>query len=879
MIHVLFPTAGYVRPVIPLTIAFMVGIALGSSVSGSWQAAAAVAVCLVAGTALFRSVARGRTVRFSPLILFAAIGVLSIQPWSCPRLPEHHVGRYIDTGPWEITGTVDGRPLNFESRLRFALRVEGLGDGDKSRTATGLLRVTLIGPAPVLDQGDRIVFKSRIRPIRNFNNPGGFDYRGYMRHQGVLAAAVAEGRGVVVVGRAAKGGLLHAVDRVRGRVARQIDAAVLGPEAAVLKALVIGDRSGISPEVREAFTRSGLNHLLAISGLHIGIVAFAALGWFRWLLGFSPRLLMTGGARKAAALLTLVPVCLYALLAGMSPSTQRALVMAVVFLLAFLVEREHDLMNTLALAALAILSVHPPALFSISFQLSFAAVGAIVAGMPSARRRASGALRPLAPTAAGRIGRAAALFLMVSALATAGTMPLVLHYFNTASLIGVPANIVAIPVIGYLAVLTGLAGALAGLVWPAAAELLFTLDGLILATAMDLIRWLADLPFAAVRTVTPSWVEITLFYLALGSVIHLVKGCRRELPAVPSAPEVGAVRDARPAGAAAGVESRGSGAMGLWRTHPAGALLVVCLLAGAADAGYWLYQRFWHRELRMSLIDVGQGSAVLFELPGGRTVLVDGGGFSDNSVFDVGAAVVAPYLWRRKIAAVDRLVLTHPNSDHLNGLVFIASHFKVGSLWTNGEAWDSQAYRALMQAVEERGIAMPRFDQLPRDSYLDGVRLEVLYPPADFSERREAERWRRDPNNNSLVTRFSYGEVSILLPGDITRPAERELAALAGGRLRSSVLVAPHHGSRSSSSEEFLGAVQPQAVFISCAGRPGLPHPQVLERYESFGVAVYRTDRNGALRLASDGRRLAIAPFIVHASALGPIGRAEGSSQ
>jgi competence protein ComEC len=856
MIHALFPTACYARPVIPLTIAFMAGIVLGSRGACGWWSAAALAVCLAAGAALLQRLTRGRAARFSPLMLLVALGVLSIQPWTSPRLPENHVGRFIDTGPWEITGTVDARPLEFESRTRFALRVEHLGDGGELQAVSGLLRVTLLGPSPELAQGDRIVFKSRIRPIRNFENPGGFDYRRFMSYQGVWAAAVAEAREVVVLDRTAKGGLLGAVDRLRGRVARQIDAAGLGPaEAAVLKALVIGERSGVSPEVRTAFTRSGVSHLLAISGLHIGIVATAAFVAFRWLLGLFPRLLMAGGARKGAALLTLAPVCLYALLAGMSPSTQRALVMAVVFLLAFLFEREHDLMNTLALAALAILAVHPPALFSISFQLSFAAVVAIVAGMPAARRRAGGTLRPLAPTLAERITRAAGLFVMVSVLATAGTLPLVLHYFNTVSLIGVPANLVAVPVIGYGVVLVGLAGAVTGLVWAAAAEVLFKLGGGVLANAVAAIQWMADMPFAALTTVTPSWVEIVLFYLALGCSLHLVRGRRPSMPAA---------LPARDAGVVPGVPAadRRSQPGRLRCAHPAAAALALCLLAGAADAGYWLYQRFWHPDLRMTLIDVGQGSAALLELPGGRTVLVDGGGFSDNSDFDVGAAVVAPYLWRRKIATVDRMILSHPNSDHLNGLVFIANRFKVGSLWTNGEAWYSNAHRALMRAVAERGITMPRFEELPHASVMNGVGLEVFYPPPDFGVRRETERWRRDPNNNSLVTRFSFGEVSILLPGDIMRPAEKELVAQAGGRLRSSVLVAPHHGSRSSSSEEFLEAVQPRVVFISCAGRPGLPHPQVLERYESSGSTVYRTDKNGAIRLVTDGRRLAIEPFI-----------------
>jgi competence protein ComEC len=296
----------------------------------------------------------------------------------------------------------------------------------------------------------------------------------------------------------------------------------------------------------------------------------------------------------------------------------------------------------------------------------------------------------------------------------------------------------------------------------------------------------------------------------------------------------------------------------------AAAVLVLCLIGAAVDAGYWLYQRFGHRELRLTLLDVGQGSAVLLEFPGGATALVDGGGLPDAAGFDIGANVVAPFLWRNKIATVDTLILTHPNSDHLNGLVFVAGNFNVRTLWSNGESREIDGYADLMQAAAEGGIAVPRFSEIPRESTINGVRLQVLYPPGDFLDRRDRERWRRDENNNSLVTRVALGGISVLIPGDIMRPAEKELVGLAGGVLPSTVLVAPHHGSQSSSSEEFLKAVAPRAVLISCAHRPGsgIPHPKVLDRYEKQGVRVYRTDRDGAVRLTTNGRQVSISSYL-----------------
>lgn len=298
----------------------------------------------------------------------------------------------------------------------------------------------------------------------------------------------------------------------------------------------------------------------------------------------------------------------------------------------------------------------------------------------------------------------------------------------------------------------------------------------------------------------------------------------------------------------------------------AAVVLMIGLIGAAADTAYWLYERFGRRDLRVTLLDVGQGSAVLLEFPGGATALVDGGGVADMAAFDVGANVVAPFLWHRKIATVDTLILTHPNSDHLNGLLFIADSFNVKRLWTNGEARPLQGYERLMRTALERDIAAPRFTDITRNSTVKGVELEILYPPGDFLERQQVDRWRQDENNNSLVTRVALGDVSVLIPGDIMRPAEKELVALAGDRLKSTVLIAPHHGSRTSSSEEFLAAVAPQAVFISCADRPGsgLPHPQTLDRYAARKASVYRTDWNGAIQLTTDGRSYRIEPVVDH---------------
>jgi len=297
-------------------------------------------------------------------------------------------------------------------------------------------------------------------------------------------------------------------------------------------------------------------------------------------------------------------------------------------------------------------------------------------------------------------------------------------------------------------------------------------------------------------------------------------------------------------------------------SDPAIAALVLVLLTLAGNTCYWLYQRFGHTDLRVTVIDVGHGSASLLEFPGGYTMLIDGGGFADNAAFDVGAAIVAPLLWKKKIRTVDTLILSHPNSDHLNGLIYIARFFQVKNVWTNSEAHDTLGYQTFMDVIANRKIVLPSFADMPRSLWVNGVKLDFLYPPQGYLKRKEKEGW-RNTNNNSLVVKVSMGSRSFLFPGDIMAAAEEELVGMAGRKLDSTVLIAPHHGSRSSSSTAFLGQVNPEVIVISCGRRSRfkLPHPTILKKYQHHGYAIFRTDLNGAVSLSTDGQQLEIKPF------------------
>jgi competence protein ComEC len=286
---------------------------------------------------------------------------------------------------------------------------------------------------------------------------------------------------------------------------------------------------------------------------------------------------------------------------------------------------------------------------------------------------------------------------------------------------------------------------------------------------------------------------------------------------------------------------------------------VATLVVSLADLGYWVHRRCWNQDFRVTVLDVGQGTAVVVEAPGGEVILVDGGGFSDTSTFDVGEKILAPFLWHNKIASVQILALTHPNSDHLNGLIYIAKNFNVREFWSNGETAQTQGYGKLRRITDREEIATLTCTDQTGPRFFGDLKVEFLYPGKDFMARIDRAPW-NDSNNNSMVLKFTHGKYSVLVTGDIMAAAERELAVQAGERLHSTVLVVPHHGSRSSSTQGFLDQVKPRYGIIPCGwrNRYHFPHPSVLNRLAGYTRHVFRTDLDGAVQLVSDGRRLAI---------------------
>ena len=728
------------------------------------------------------------------------------------------VGRHHSSGllPWAVNRqkvTIEGtilEPVRISNKnARLMVRAHMLFAGERRVRINDSILVTVYNNTPHITPGDKIRFPCRLRPFKNFNNPGAYDYESAMKLKGLTcAASVSDGRRIVPMGPGSlpfPGALL---ERIRGPV-RGFFSGKLNPEdEALFRALILGERQGISRQLREPFNRTGLGHVLAVSGLHIGLVAWISFFFFKIILSRSYKLALKTDIQKLTALLTCIPVIGYTCLAGFQVSSQRAMIMVLAFLWSLILRREKEVWSTLALAGLIILAADPHALFSISFQLSFSAVVGILWLTPSILK----IIPPLHETPQQKITILNQVYLYftglvaVSLSATLFLLPIITFYFHRVSLVTVPSNLTVVPILGLWIIPNGLLSAVTLPFSAQVAHLFLHLGTWGLHAIMEIIRFWSGLSWASAWVVTPNLFEMLMFYALIFFIFFF-----KHLP---------------------------------WARVGLAVLTVFMLV----DIGYWKYRVDFNRDLKVTFLDVGQANAALVEFPGGQKMLIDGGGFPGDH-FDVGQMVVAPFMWHSKIKKIDYLVLSHPQSDHMNGLRFIAKEFHSKEFWFNGDMVKTASFKELMDIIESKKIKRLVPVDLVRGREINGAKVDYLYPPPG---RKKSDLFYNGTrlNNNSLVIKISFAGKSFLFPGDLESEGEAILVSSKQNNLKSDVLLSPHHGSKSSSTKEFLRMVKPALCVISSGQGNffGFPHKQTLKRLEEIGCRAIRIDQSGAVQ-------------------------------
>lgn len=674
------------------------------------------------------------------------------------------LGRQVD-----LVGAVVDDPQPTDGLLMVRLRVEKI-NGEEAR---GEARAFLPPPAE-LGYGDRLLLKGR---LEGEQSPVLFQPQVELLEKGK--------------------GFFAGLHRLRLSLSGALARALPEPQASLSQGILLGLRGSIPQDLRGAFSRTGTAHILAISGLNVGILAGSLLSFFVWALGRE---------RPTYLVLAFLGIWLYIFLSGLMPSAVRAGVMGSLFLVAEGLSRQHSGLVALAFAAALMAGLEPSLLEDISFQLSFLAMAGLVVLAPPFQALGRRTVLPqsLVDGVAYSLG------------AILATWPLIAYYFGIVSLVGLPATLLALPSLAGIIVSSTLVAGL-GLLFSPLGYVLGWAAWLFTSYLLVVVELFNRLPLAYFRVEFTSAL-VWAYYLGLGLLLSGVLMGRRLLA----------------------LGSR------LWEKVPSfwGRLPRRGLLLGL----FFLSALVWSavlslpdQKLRVSFIDVGQGSAVLIQ-KGSVQVLVDGGPSPEKLNQALGQAL--PF-WDRKIEAV---ILTHPHSDHLTGLLEVLKRYEVDTVLDPELEPAPALYEEWRRLLEEKGVPLLRA-RAGEELRLGEVKLMVLNPQEELLEKTG-----RDLDNNSVVLRLEAGRVSFLLPADIFGEGELELLA-RGAPLESTVLQVGHHGSAGSTSTSFLASVRPSAAVISA--EEGHPDQGVVARLEALvGEKLYFTSRQGTIVFTTDGQRL-----------------------
>ena len=816
------------RPVVALSLCYIAGIALGRIwlEAPLWALLLPGLLLMAAGGAAWKR----RLSLFAALLLFVAAAAgaaaffVAFYPPSAGEGMLDYAGR-----PLYVEGTVSEEPLQYDDHSAYALRVETVQTAEGRRDLSGKLLVKVYGDEQELYRfGERLRLRGTIIEPQGRRVPGGFDYGFYLRSQGIDGLLYPKPLQISSLGDGALGWLPTSAIALRSRMVAVIEENLPSPAAELLAGILFGQRSRLPEDIQVNFQSGGVGHLLAVSGLHIGLVAALILGLWR----------MLGLRGKLPLFMAIILIFGYAYLTGMRPSALRAAVMISFTLGALLLDRERDLPTAVALAALITLVLNPLYLFTIGFQLSYAATLAIIYLQP-----------PLAE-ASSKLGlpRFLRSILSVTLAAQIGVLPLCAYYFQHIPVGALLFNLILLPLMSPVVGL-GLGGSLIGLLWPVAASLILFPCRLLLELVL-IITGLARYPLFYRPVYPPGVAGLVLIYglIAASAVLYYRYRRRRQqemnvLPVYPGS---------------ADTPPQNRSLLSFISLNPRfSRKLLLFTVLGLAVLLLWGFILIPPRPsgLVVTFLDVGQGAAVLVEAPCGTNIIIDGGGDPPHrgDPGRPGEMVLLPFLRRQGIRHIDLAVVSHPHEDHFGGLLPLVEEIPVKKLLISPAPGESPYYDDLLERAATRGISIEKAGAGRCWGSSSGLLIETLGPPKELFEGTGS-----DLNNNSLVLKLGYGASSFLFCGDIEDDGVRELLRQKAD-LGAEVLLIPHHGGFMELMPELLRAVRPRYAVISVGTNSfGHPRPETLAALQEAGVKIFRTDLHGSVIIRMDGSRLQV---------------------
>lgn len=741
---------------------------------------------------------RRATVATQILMFISLIGLGFLQHEISERVPPNHIIFQTPDGQKvRIKGYLIRDPVNKPGHFELLLESITLQKLDSLSSIQGKVLIqsdSTVGQK--LKYGDIIEVQGILERPTGQRNPGGFDYRAHLARRDIhLILKQRTVDALAVTGQKYGNPLLRKlIYPARRKIIQTINGMTHPENQPLLRALLIGDRSMITPETRDAFARAGIVHVLAVSGLHVGFVLLILMT-------------VTGLLRLPYAVQiigTILGLILFALITESRDPVVRAVIMAALYLLGTLLERRPRSFNILGVAALIILLWRPRDLFDPGFQLSFTAVASILFFYHRLDRLT------WVKTIRRHVGKKWFLnnglnVILASTAAQIGLLPLTAIYFNRIPTWSVLLNIAAIPMAGIIVAL-----GFTSLIFsfhPWISSTYGVLNNLIISVFTRLFVWIGQHPFSHVN-VPPPDVFVTLTY---GSCLLLL-AFWSDL---------------------------------VWRKR----FIMLCLLGSNLVVWNWALDNGLNN-LHWIQFDVGQGDAALLRLPKGENVLIDGGPKWPG--FDSGERIIAQYLTKEGIRHLDAVILTHPHDDHLGGLIAILENFEIRRVIHSPIITQSNLTNTFCELIRTKEITQTIV--MDNNSlFFPGVRLDLIAGSGLKNLKPDDD----DINNSSMITRVAFGQNRLLFMGDVESETEQVLLR-SGHPIVCDGLKVAHHGSATSTTLSFLNRTNPRISVISAGRKNRFGHPSkiVLDRLQKMNVQIHRTDLQGAVIFESDGTKL-----------------------
>lgn len=709
--------------------------------------------------------------------------------------PPSHIKNLLspeETKMGTLEGAVIETPEPGEGCFYLVVTAEKWWEKGLETKVCGKVRVRIDSESVVPQLGDCIRVTGNLTLPATASNPGEFDYRDYLARHKIFAVHYAfperKGEGttggnsaIEIVGRTRINPLTIVTAKVLYRLEEVIKKTLPPLPGALLAGILIGEREVLPESLMEMFRDTGVIHIIAISGLQVGLIAltgFLILRFFRL-------------PKKLAAGVNIGLVIFYAWMVGKQPSVVRSAVMSVAVLSSFLFDRETASFSILMLSAFLMMLVNPTILFEAGFQLSFSATAGLICLSPPIGKFLPSFPRWLKNLLSSSFG------------AQLAVLPLISHQFCRISVVSPVANLAIVPLATFITIVGFIAG-LSGLVYLPLARLFNAANCLAITLLLKLVRFFS----------VPSWSSYWMRPLGGGGIILFYFAIFLLLKRLFKKP----------------------------------LLNNICRLLAVLILVIIFWCPFRGKNLECTFLSVGQGDAIFLRSPAGINLLLDTGGEIGQ---EAGERIILPFLHYRGVRKIDRVILSHSHEDHIGGLPTVVENFPIGVIFHNGEESFSLKYN-LPNLMMPKGISVAGLTRGDEEVSRD-LKIAVFHPSPKFKPD--------DPNNLSLVIKLIYKGISILFTGDIEKPAIKSLLE-EDGKLSSTIVKVPHHGSVTSFTFQFLEAIRPQVAIISSGNKAGFPDEIVVASYRSNNCSVYQTNNQGAITIKTDGSRYRIVTFL-----------------